>query len=42
MINFDTIFVNRDLNQCFNEIKKQLLSWYPHLHQYSKEEEEEK
>lgn len=39
--NFDRIFINRDLNICFDEIKKQLLVWYPHLNQYSKVQEEE-
>ena len=33
--NFDRVFVNADLQTCFEEMKKQFQVWYPHL----KEEE---
>ena len=29
--NFDRVFVNADLDKCFDEMEQQFKEWYPHL-----------
>jgi guanylate kinase len=40
--NFDAIFVNANLNECFESMVKQFQEWYPHLVETAPDDDEPK